>query len=87
MQRGQSNRVLFRCFDQFLCRRKRGRGDVFTAQKARELGFNTVQLDLHFKDLDLTAGQITKEKAKLVADTDAKDGVAKMIIRCLEAQP
>lgn len=40
-----------------------------TAQKARELGFNTVQLDLHFKDLDLTAGQITKEKAKLVADT------------------
>ncbi|WP_424466703.1 sugar phosphate isomerase/epimerase family protein [Pseudoclavibacter helvolus] len=40
-----------------------------TAEKARALGFNTVQLDLHFKDLDLTAGQITKEKAKLVADT------------------
>jgi sugar phosphate isomerase/epimerase len=28
-----------------------------------------VQLDLHFKDIDLTAGQITDEKAKRVRDT------------------
>jgi sugar phosphate isomerase/epimerase len=40
-----------------------------TAEKIRAHGFNTVQLDLHFKDLDLSAGQITKEKAKLVSDT------------------
>src|SRR5882757_931073 len=37
-----------------------------TAQKIREQKFNTVQLDLHFKDVDLSAGQITKEKAKKV---------------------
>ncbi|WP_142846287.1 sugar phosphate isomerase/epimerase [Telmatospirillum sp. J64-1] len=40
-----------------------------TAQKIRGLGFNTVQLDLHFKDIDLSAGQITKEKAKRVRET------------------
>lgn len=40
-----------------------------TAKKIREHGFNTVQLDLHFKDMDLSAGQITKEKAKKVSDT------------------
>jgi sugar phosphate isomerase/epimerase len=40
-----------------------------TAKKARALGFNTVQLDLHFKDIDLSAGQITDEKAKRVRDT------------------
>ncbi|MGV8985873.1 MAG: hypothetical protein ACOH2H_06260 [Cypionkella sp.] len=28
-----------------------------------------VQLDLHFKDIDLSAGQITATKAKLVPDT------------------
>ena len=39
-----------------------------TAQKIRGLGFNTVQLDLHFKDVDLSAGQITKDKAKKVRD-------------------
>lgn len=39
------------------------------ASKIRELGFNTVQLDLHFKDIDLSAGQITAEKAKRVAGT------------------
>ncbi len=39
-----------------------------TAKKIRELDFNTVQLDLHFKDVDLSAGQITKEKAKQVRD-------------------
>ena len=40
-----------------------------TAKKIRALGFNTVQLDLHFKDIDLGAGQITKDKAKRVRDT------------------
>ena len=35
-----------------------------TAKKIRGLGFNTVQLDLHFKDVDLSAGQITKDKAR-----------------------
>ena len=28
-----------------------------------------MQLDLHFKDVDLSAGQITKDKAKKVRDT------------------
>jgi sugar phosphate isomerase/epimerase len=37
-----------------------------TARKIRDLDFNTVQLDLLFKDVDLSAGQITKEKAKKV---------------------
>ena len=40
-----------------------------TAKRVRSHGFNTVQLDLHFKDIDLSAGQITKEKAKKVRDT------------------
>lgn len=40
-----------------------------TAKAVRELGFNTVQLDLHFKDIDLSYGQITEEKAKRVRDT------------------
>lgn len=39
-----------------------------TARKIKSLGFNTVQLDLHFKDVDLSAGQITKDKAKKVRD-------------------
>lgn len=40
-----------------------------TARTIRGLGFNTVQLDLHFKDLDLSAGQITEAKAARVRDT------------------
>ena len=40
-----------------------------TAKRIRNLGFNTVQLDLHFKDIDLSAGQITAAKAKTVSDT------------------
>lgn len=40
-----------------------------TAQKIQAAGMTTVQLDLHFKDLDLSAGQITADKAKLVRDT------------------
>ena len=39
-----------------------------TAKKIRALNFNTVQLDLHFKDVDFSAGQITKDKAKKVRD-------------------
>src|SRR4051812_5273152 len=39
-----------------------------TAEKIRGLDFNTVQLDLHFKDVDLSAGKTTKEKAKRVRD-------------------
>ena len=40
-----------------------------TAKRIRSLGMNTVQLDLHFKDVDLSAGQITDAKAKRVRDT------------------
>lgn len=40
-----------------------------SARRIRALGFNTVQLDLHFKDIDLSAGQITKDKARTVRDT------------------
>ena len=39
------------------------------AKRIRSHGFNTVQLDLHFKDIDLGAGQITKAKARKVQDT------------------
>ncbi|WP_105565808.1 sugar phosphate isomerase/epimerase family protein [Microbacterium halophytorum] len=39
-----------------------------TATKIRDLGFNTVQLDLHFKDIDLSDGQLTAEKGKRVRD-------------------
>jgi sugar phosphate isomerase/epimerase len=39
-----------------------------TATRIRDLGFNTVQLDLQFKDIDLSAGQITEQKAKRVRD-------------------
>ena len=39
------------------------------AQCIQSLGFNTVQLDLHFKDIDPGFGQITKAKAKTVRDT------------------
>jgi sugar phosphate isomerase/epimerase len=40
-----------------------------TAEKIRALNFNTVQLDMHFKDVDLSAGQITPEKCKTIRDT------------------
>lgn len=40
-----------------------------TAKKIRELNFNTVQLDMHFKDLDVSAGQITKEKCVRIRET------------------
>lgn len=40
-----------------------------TARKIRALNFNTVQLDMHFKDIDLSAGQITKEKCIRIRET------------------
>jgi sugar phosphate isomerase/epimerase len=40
-----------------------------TAKKIRSLDFNTVQLDMHFKDIDLSAGQITKDKCVRIRDT------------------
>ncbi|MDM9645545.1 sugar phosphate isomerase/epimerase [Rhizobium sp. S163] len=40
-----------------------------TAAKIRTLGFNTVQLDVHFKDIDVSAGQITKEKCIRIRET------------------
>jgi sugar phosphate isomerase/epimerase len=40
-----------------------------TARKIRALDFNTVQLDMHFKDIDVSAGQITKEKCIRIRET------------------
>ena len=40
-----------------------------TAKKIRSLDFNTVQLDMHFKDIDLSAGQITKDKCATIRNT------------------
>jgi sugar phosphate isomerase/epimerase len=40
-----------------------------TAKKIRALDFNTVQLDMHFKDMDLSAGQITKDKCTTIRNT------------------
>ncbi|MDH6268714.1 sugar phosphate isomerase/epimerase [Rhizobium sp. SG_E_25_P2] len=40
-----------------------------TAKKIRDIGFNTVQLDMHFKDMDLSAGQITKDKCVTIRET------------------
>ena len=40
-----------------------------TAQVIRDHGFNTVQLDMHFKDVDVSDGQITVEKCKQIRET------------------
>lgn len=40
-----------------------------TAKRIRDLGFNTVQLDVEFKDMDLSADNITKEKCNTIRDT------------------
>ena len=40
-----------------------------TATRIRKHGFNTVQLDLAFKDMDLDADQITKPKCKQIRET------------------
>jgi sugar phosphate isomerase/epimerase len=40
-----------------------------TATKIRALDFNTVQLDMHFKDVDVSAGQITRDKCVRIRNT------------------
>ena len=40
-----------------------------TARKIQHLGFNTVQLDVNFKDMDLSTDQITCEKCETIRDT------------------
>lgn len=40
-----------------------------TAQVIRDHGFNTVQLDMHFKDVDVGDGQITVDKCKQIRET------------------
>lgn len=40
-----------------------------TAQKIRALDFNTVQLDLHFTDIDVGPGQVTPDKCRTIRDT------------------
>lgn len=40
-----------------------------TAEKIRTHNFNTVQLDLHFPDVDVSDGQVTPEKCRLIRDT------------------
>jgi len=40
-----------------------------TAKTIRDLGFNTVQLDLIFSDMDLSTENITKEKCVQIRDT------------------
>lgn len=40
-----------------------------TAKRIREAGFNTVQLDVAFKDMDLTADNITQQKCHTIRDT------------------
>jgi sugar phosphate isomerase/epimerase len=39
-----------------------------SAEKIRKLNFNTVQLDLSFKDMDLTTDSITKDKCRKIRD-------------------
>jgi sugar phosphate isomerase/epimerase len=40
-----------------------------TAKRIRGHGFNTVQLDLHFKDIDVGPGQLDAAKCKRIRDT------------------
>jgi sugar phosphate isomerase/epimerase len=40
-----------------------------TATRIRDIGFNTVQLDVTFKDMDLSTGSITKQKCNTIRDT------------------
>src|SRR3954466_8547656 len=40
-----------------------------TAKRIRDIGFNTVQLDVSFKDMDLSTEQINSEKCKKIRDT------------------
>lgn len=43
-----------------------------TAKRIRDIGFNTVQLDVSFKDMDLSTNQITAEKCKTIRDSFRK---------------
>jgi sugar phosphate isomerase/epimerase len=40
-----------------------------TAKRIRSIGFNTVQLDVNFKDMDLATDNINSEKCKKIRDT------------------
>lgn len=40
-----------------------------TAKRIRDIGFNTVQLDVSFKEMDLSTDNITKEKCNNIRDT------------------
>ena len=40
-----------------------------TARRIRDIGFNTVQLDMSFKDMDLSTDQINAEKCQRIRDT------------------
>ena len=40
-----------------------------TAKRIRNIGFNTVQLDVNFKDMDLSTNQITAQKCNTIRDT------------------
>lgn len=40
-----------------------------TAKQIRALDFNTVQLDMQFEDIDLSAGNITVDKCRTIRDT------------------
>src|ERR1044071_1607687 len=40
-----------------------------TAKRIRSIGFNTVQLDVNFKDIDLATDEINSEKCKKIRDT------------------
>ncbi|MGI8952600.1 MAG: sugar phosphate isomerase/epimerase family protein [Chitinophagaceae bacterium] len=46
-----------------------------TAKKIRAIGFNTVQLDVNFKDMDLSTDQITSDKCKKIRDTFRKNNL------------
>jgi sugar phosphate isomerase/epimerase len=46
-----------------------------TAKKIRSLGFNTVQLDLAFKDMDLSTQGITAQKCRTIRDTFRDHGL------------
>lgn len=43
-----------------------------TATRIRDIGFNTVQLDVSFKEMDLSTGGITKRKCNSIRDTFRK---------------
>ncbi|MBL4733174.1 MAG: sugar phosphate isomerase/epimerase [Rhizobiaceae bacterium] len=53
-----------------------------TAKVIRSHNFNTVQLDLHFKDMDLTQGQITQEKCKVIRETFRENHLPVSAISC-----